>query len=62
MKTYILFLYFRRNGVSQDAGEHARCEAENDQEAAKKLLPELRWLRQFYDEVSYEIKQEQVTA
>lgn len=57
MIKYGLYVYCRRGGVSQDAGLHASCEAKDIQEARRELLPKLDWLRQFYDEVSWKVKE-----
>lgn len=55
MSLYILEVYCRRNGVSQDAGEQARGDFPDDQTAIAKLTAELNWLRMHYDEVYYGI-------
>jgi len=57
MKTFALYVYCRRNGITCDAGEHARCEAETYSDAVTELEKEIPWLRQFYDEVSWEVKE-----
>jgi len=57
-KLYQLFVYCRRNGVSCDAGEHARGEYASDAEAIADLRPKVSWLYQFYDEVIWDIRQD----
>jgi hypothetical protein len=56
-KIYKLFVYCRRNGVTQDSGEHARCEAETDEEAIRELQKEVSELYRYYDEISWTIKE-----
>lgn len=56
-KTYELYVYCRRNGISQDAGLHATKDAESDAEAVKYFkTEEAPWLMKWYDEVFFTVK------
>lgn len=57
MNKFGMFVYCRRNGMTMDSGLHITIEANTIEEAqvSPRINEELRWLGQFYDEVSYQI-------
>ena len=57
MPRYALNVWCSRDGVSREAGTHATCEAKNETEARRKLLPELMWLEKFYDRVTWTVNE-----
>lgn len=64
MAKYILYVYCRRDGVSRDSGEQARCNAENDDEAYRVLAPKASGLKRLgrYDVVGCTIMQDERTV
>jgi hypothetical protein len=58
MKTFAMYVYCRRDGVSRDSGEQKRWNVEKQSDIPQsEINAEINWLRAFYDEVSYEIKE-----
>lgn len=51
MDTYRLYVYCRRNGVSQDAGLHSEGEYLDDRTAKENLRRKGRQLYRYYDQV-----------
>lgn len=52
---YVLHVFCRRNGISQDAGVHDSGDFETDEAAKTKLLSSLAFLRMHYDEIYWKI-------
>lgn len=57
MNTYELYVYCRRNDVSQDSGLHATKEAASDEEAVAHFKKEEEpWLLKWYDQIYFTVK------